>query len=411
MFYSSDNQTFHPTVQIGTISVIRGTMKIVFPITIGLLYGSRVLGQYSVLYHAILMAVLPIELGLSIAILRFSGEMEKTEIYSTSLFITIIYLLMTIPIITLFLPLPKLGFLIGFIFLSFHLINHYFLWGIKEFQLTMKFEIASLVLSFFSLIFLTEIKDGFQIVLVPIIYSLSYFVFSSVYLHKLLSLSAISISNFKKIIRFSIFLFVANGLGFGIVYLQYPISEHFFGLSTAGRLTFLNLLFSPLQMLAYPFVVYYLSKTDDPDHSLNKATFRIDLILILMAMTFSLLFPLFMNIFPGYAGNYHPKTFGLLLFAHLVLASNSLKSIPFMKDEGILSIVPISSILGFASASVVWLFLLVIANPNLIPFGFLVSTIVINFIFSISKLNPFSFRNSVHSLLPFVVLALSLTLL
>ncbi len=374
--------------RIGGVSFISGIIKIMFPLFIGLKYGSVILGQYSFLYHSVLVSAIPIESGLGFAILRYAKEMDQRAVYSISVLLLGVYIVVIGVPIAFFLPVPVSYFIMGFIFYSLQVVNRYALWGSRKYNQALIFEFISLLFVLVLLTFLDQVTDGYQLMIAPIAYGCVHFCLSLRFSIQNFSISATCRNSMKKIFRFSTFLLIANGLGFGVMYLQYPMISVLFNFSIAGTLTFLNLIFSPLQLVSYPLVVFFLSGSAEEHSILNTIIGRLDLITLISVFLYFFAksdILLILTAVDTVQEFLDIQIFSILLFANLIMISNSIKSIHFMKDEKLESVIPISSVFGFFLTICCWFIIPFVSNPYLIPFGFLLNLVTINLIFTFSR--------------------------
>lgn len=378
MGFSNGVRLFPPVARIGSVSIISGVFKILYPLSLGLVFGTAFLGEFSLLYHAILLTALPIEVGLSFAILTFIREEETGIVYSTSFLISVTYALVSGLVMASSLPVPPFYFLTGLFFYSLHIFHRYFLWGRGEVSKVLKFELIGFVTALFSLPILVEVTDGFQLILFPLIYNV---VFSFSTLNQWLeffSLKSINKRFMINLLRYSSFLLISNGLGLGLIYLQYFVATIIFGATVVGLLTFINLIFSPLSFFSFPLAVFFLSAKTSFRETYSSLVENIDVVI----MTAGIL-PIFLWRFFSVFREPIFFVFAFLIYlSNLLLVSNSLKAIHFLRDPSIAYIVPYSSIMGFLSTFGSWIFLIWIPNLLFVALGLVVGNSVVNLVFT-----------------------------
>jgi O-antigen/teichoic acid export membrane protein len=240
------------------ITFISGLATTIYPIFIGMLYSSTLMGQFAILYSWVTFLSIPIANGIAPAIMRFiavssdesAGGLEELGFQiSVIYFLSVFICLIPLNIVVFHFNLAQIFFMLILLFMvKTHFIFKKSLQGREFFQELFRIEVISFILFIFGTIlflFVLPIDDGplgWYLLIPMIIYHLA---FNSIYIIpkvRMLEFNILELKIFnydwESILKYSAFIGFGSLLGLGLSQIQIILSDLYFSDYEVGVLGF-----------------------------------------------------------------------------------------------------------------------------------------------------------------------------
>ena len=376
------------------ITLIIGIVNYAFPILIGLLYGPKILGDFSILFYYSTLISIPIANGVAPAISRYIAASFNSDTNQTQKFenigskLSADYLIIVVTIFSLLgfflFNLNAYDIIIILILISFNVFHHIFrksLQGQEKFQLLLKLEIVSFCVFVLFMAAFCILPYSLNWGYTNILYLLFLPVLMFHLAFNLINfISKIKLLNFKtflkfpkitiKILRYAFLVGLGSIFGLGISQIQIIISDRFLNELELGVLSFWNSAMAPILLLSVtvtsilvPRLTRLLeTKTNLVNPFVNKLNFSISLIIYPIVGLIYLLIEFYPNILDYLTlYKFQMEIYWLVpILLSFQVVSNLLSSITisyFSSSEKRIIFNPITSFLYSCSIIISWILL------------------------------------------------------
>lgn len=427
-------------------TLVTGIVNVVYPLIIGIIFDSSIMGRFSILFSWVALLAIPISNGIAPAITRFTAAENKNkskQVLKTGIQTTLIYgiLVLTIfPVIGLLvldMKIIDLILIIGLILSTiFHYVFRRYLQGLEQFKKLMKIEIASFFAAFVPtvisviLVMFNKTESEFLInwLLSPIMFFHIIFLififftcFKGIRMPKLLKWNK---NYVKPIVRYSFLVGVGSLFGLGTSRLQIIVSDFHLSKSDVGLLSFWYFAVTPISLLSIALgsmlVARITNLLKQKKELAKKFVYSLNWILVLIILPLASIFMIIVSIYPQILdvitfSNYQMVYYWPIFVLFLSQVINSLLATPtlalFSSSEKMVRFLPIASFCYSISVIISWF----IFVPKYSIYGFAISTAIGGFVFY-TTIHLFEFavisrKFGFHSLVNVAVSVLTLLVL